>query len=200
MSTLYINLTSPYARLVRVAVVEKGLGGRITEQVVDPWSGEAGFVRASVHERVPALVTDDGHAISESGLILTWLERMAPTPALFPTQGLAAVLQRAAHALGAIDVSAAIIISRKSAPDFDSHFMGQKRFRTLAAALDRLEADPPADLDQSPDIAALATAVALDYAAFRFPDRDWLGARPRLAAWRAAQAGRASLDATMPRE
>lgn len=200
MSTLYINRTSPYARLVRVAIAEKGLGDRIAERVIDPWGGDPDFRRANVHERVPALVTDDGTAIAESGLILTWLERTAPDPALFPAQGLAGVLQRAAHALGAIDVSAAIIISRKSAPDFDTHVMGRKRFRTLAAALDRLEADPPADLGDSPDIAGIATAVALDYAAFRFGDRDWLEGRPRLAAWRARQAGRASLEATMPRD
>lgn len=200
MMTLFVNLTSPYARLVRVAVAEKGLSDRVAERVVDPWGGAPAFVGASVHERVPALITDCGHGLSESGLILTWLERLAPQPALFPQAGLAPVLQRAASAMGAIDVMAAIIISRKSTPEFDSHFMGQKRFRTLAAALDRLEADPPGTLAEGADIAAIATAVALDYAAFRFPDRDWLGPRPRLAAWRAAQAGRPSLERTMPRE
>lgn len=200
MMIVFTNLTSPYARLVRVAIAEKGLSDRIEERVIDPWGGDPEFLRANVHERVPALVTDCGHAIAESGLILTWLERIAPEPALFPAEGLAAVLQRAAPAMGAIDVMAAIIISRKSAPAFDTHVMGQKRFRTLAAALDRLEADPPpADLAQSPDLAAIATAVALDYAAFRFADRDWQGPWPRLAQWRARQAGRASLEGTMPR-
>ena len=201
MMTLYTNLTSPYARLVRVAIAEKGLGPQVTVQVIDPWGGDAGFLRSNAHERVPGLLTDCGHAIAESGLILTWLEHVAPAPALYPAGRLAEVLQRAAPAMGAIDVMAAIIITRKSAPDFDANVVGQKRFRTLAAALDRMEGDPPpADLADSPDIAAIATAVALDYAAFRFPDRDWLGPRPRLAAWRARQAGRPSLEETMPRE
>ena len=46
----------------------------------------------------------------------------------------------------------------------------------------------------------MATAVATDYAQFRFPQGDWLGQRPVLAAWRARQAGRASLNETMPFE
>lgn len=200
MMILYTNTTSPYARLVRVAWREKGFAGKIEERVIDPWGGAPDFLRANVHERVPALLTDCGHGISESSLILQWLERQAPQPALYPTRGLAAVLQSAASAMGAIDVMAAIIISRKSNPDFDTHFMGQKRFRTLAAALDRLETDPPADLADSADIAAIATAVALDYALFRFPQADWLTARPVLTAWRERQRGRASLDDTMPFE
>lgn len=200
MMILYTNTTSPYSRLVRVAWREKGLADEIEERVIDPWGGAPDFLRANVHERVPALMTDGGYGISESSLILQWLERHAPEPALYPARSLGAVLQRAASAMGAIDVMAAIIISRKSNPDFDTHFMGQKRFRTLSAALDCLEEDPPADLAESADIAAIATAVALDYAPFRFPDTDWLGPRPVLAAWRARQAGRASLEETMPFE
>lgn len=199
MMLLFTNLTSPYARLVRVAVVEKGLSGRIEERVLDPWEGDAALQRANVHERVPTLVTESGRGLSESGVILTWLERIAPEPPLYPAEGLQAVLGRASAAIGAIDVMAAIIISRKHNPGFDAHRIGQKRFRTLAAAFDRMEADPPGDLAAGPDIAAIATAVALDYAAFRFPDTDWLGPRPRLAAFRAAAAGRPSLEATMPR-
>lgn len=174
---LFTSLTSPYSCLVRVAIAEKGLASRVEERVIDPWGGDSEFLRANVHERVPALITDSGHGIAESGLILAYLDRLAPDPPLFPAEGLPAVLQRASSALGAIDVMAAIIIRRQSNAEFDTHVMGQRRFRTLAAALDRLEADPPADLA---DIAAIATAVALDYAAFRFPDRDWLADRPRL--------------------
>jgi len=197
---LFTNLTSPYARLARIAVIEKGLASRIEVRVIDPWGGDPDFLHSNVHERVPSLITDEGTGISESAMVLHWLDHLAPKPPLFPQDDLALMLRQAGAALGAIDVMAAIIITRKSAPDFDSNPIGQKRFRTINAALDRLEEAPPRDLADSPDMAAIATATALDYAAFRFPDRDWLGHRPQLAAWRKRQAGRASLDTTMPRE
>ena len=197
---LFTNLTSPYARLARIAVIEKGLSPRVDVRVIDPWGGDPDFLHSNVHERVPALITDDGTGISESAMVLHWLDHIAPAPPLFPQDALAQMLRQAGAALGAIDVMAAIIITRKSAPDFDTNPIGQKRFRTINAALDRLEEAPPRDLADIPDMAAIATATALDYAAFRFPDRDWLGARPNLAAWRRRQAGRASLETTMPRE
>jgi glutathione S-transferase len=105
---LFTNLTSPYSRLVRVAIAEKGLSGTVEERVIDPWGGDPEFLRANVHERVPALITDSGHGIAESGLILALLDRIAPEPALYPQAGLPEVLQRASSALGAIDVMAAI--------------------------------------------------------------------------------------------
>lgn len=197
---LFTNLTSPFARLARIAVIEKGLAERVVVKVIDPWGGDPGFVGSNVHERVPALITDDGTGISESAMVLQWLDHVKPEPPLYPRADLAGLLQRASAALGAIDVMAAIIITRKSAPDFDGNIIGQKRFRTINAAFDRLEQAPPSDLSESPDIAAIATVTALDYAAFRFPDRDWLESRPNLAAWRARQAGRASLETTMPRD
>ncbi|OZB15973.1 MAG: hypothetical protein B7X55_08760 [Rhodobacterales bacterium 34-62-10] len=197
---LFTNLTSPFARIARIAVVEKGLADRVDVRVIDPWGGDPDFVGSNVHERVPALITDEGIGISESAMVLQWLDHIAPEPPLFPKDNLALMLRQSGAALGAIDVMAAIIITRKSAPDFDTNPIGQKRFRTVHAAFDRLEAAPPRDMSDSADMAAIATATALDYAAFRFPDRDWQGAHPRLWDWRTRQAGRPSLDTTMPRE
>ena len=36
---LFTNLTSPYARLARIAVIEKGLADRVEVRVIDPWGG-----------------------------------------------------------------------------------------------------------------------------------------------------------------
>ena len=41
-------------------------------------------------------------------------------------------------------------------------------------------------------------ATALDYILLRFPDRDWLAGLPALRDWRARQADRPALVATMP--
>lgn len=195
---LFINTTSPYARLVRVAILEKGLDGLIAEEIIDPWSGKADFVAANPHERVPALITREGTGLSETAIILHYLERMQPEPTLYPHDGYIRMMSLAGAAMGAIDVMAAIIITRRSAADFDDNILGQKRFRTIGAAFDLLNRTPPSDLDDRVSLAGIATAVAVDYALFRFPERDWLASRPALAAWREACRERSSLTRTMP--
>lgn len=195
---LFINTTSPYARLARVAILEKGLGDRISEEIIDPWGGPPAFVATNLHERVPALLTDEGAGLSESSVILHYLETLKSVPTLYPADGYAEMMSLAGIALGAIDVMAAIIITRKSAPDFDENILGRKRFRTIAAAFGRLDATPPARLGEQVSLAGIAAAVSIDYALFRFPERDWLAQLPALRAWRESCRERRSLTATMP--
>jgi glutathione S-transferase len=76
--------------------------------------------------------------------------------------------------------------------------VGTKRYRSIANGLARLNANPPRDFADRPDIANIAAVTALDYVTFRFTDRDWLAELPALAAWRERQRGRASVEATMP--
>ena len=142
---LYYSTTSPYARLVRVALREKGLDGRVTPHLVDPWADDAELMRANPLVRVPALVTDDGQALTESLVIALYLETAHPEPALVPTGQRAAVLARAGVAMGAVDAAVHTLIGRRIAgPDFDSSPVGLRRRRGMEQALDRLEHDPPA--------------------------------------------------------
>lgn len=194
---LYVNTTSPFVRLVQLAIEEKGLSGRVTTEIVDPWGDPPGFLAANCAGRVPTLVTGDGRAIAEAHLILRYLDQIAE-PSIFPAEGLAETLATAAVALGATEAATAIIIGRKSAPGFDTDMVGTKRYRTMAEGLRRLDAAPPRDLADRPDIANMAAVTAVDYIMFRFPDRDWLADLPTLAAWRERQRGRPSVEATMP--
>ncbi len=195
---LYINKTSPFVRMVRIAIAEKDLENRVKTEIVDPWADYAPFLNANPARRVPALVTDDGTAISESSLILRWLDQIQPAPPLWPEDGQAETLALAAYAIGAIEAAVAIIISRKSNAEFDAHLVGQRRYRTMADALARLNATPPRDMTVRVDIANIATATALDYILFRFPDREWLAVLPKLKAWRERHADRPSLTSTYP--
>ena len=56
---LYINTTSPFVRLVRLAIEEKGLSDRVELEVVDPWGDPAAFLKANPAGRVPTLITDE---------------------------------------------------------------------------------------------------------------------------------------------
>jgi len=197
---LYYSTTSPYARLVRVAVREKGLDGRVTPHLVDPWTDDADLMRVNPLVRVPALVTDDGQALTESLLIALYLETTHPEPALVPAGQRSAVLARAGVAMGAVDAAVHTLVGRRIAgPDFDASPVGLRRRRGIEQALDRLEHDPPGEPGATLDLGAIAAAVLIDYLPFRFPNVGWLQGRPRLAAWHQAVRGRPSLGETGPR-
>jgi glutathione S-transferase len=195
---LYYSNTSPYARLVRIALREKGLDGGVTPHLVDPWADDADLMRVNPLVRVPALVTDGGQALTEALVIALYLETAYPEPPLVPAGQRAAVLARAGVAVGAVDAAVHTLVGRRIAgPDFDASPVGLRRRRGMEQALDRLERDPPGDPGATLDLGAIAAAVLIDYLPFRIPNVDWLQGRPRLAAWH--QAGRPSLAETVPR-
>lgn len=197
MMHLLINTTSPFVRIVRLAIAEKGMEARITTEMVNAWADPAALLGPNPAGRVPVLVTDDGTAIAEAQLILRYLDTLGGPP-LFPQADLTRTLAVAALALGAIEAAVAIIIGRKSSDAFDTDVVGGKRHRTMADALARLDDMLPRDMADTPDIANIATVTAVDYILFRFSDRDWLQDLPALRDWRARQAGRASVESTMP--
>lgn len=195
---LYYSPTSPYARIVRVAILEKGLADRVVPHVVDPWADDPELMQMNPVVRVPVLVTDDGAALTESLLILHYLEQQWPQPALVPPERRAAMLARAGVAVGVVDAAVHTVLGRRVAGEsFDTGTIGQRRSRAIGAALAQLEQDPPAD-GEVLDLAAIVTAVALDYLDLRFADRRWSASHPRLAAWREHLRERPSLAATMP--
>src|SRR4051794_36502674 len=191
---LYYSTTSPYARLVRVVVRGKGLDGRVTPHLVDPWADDADLMRANPLVRVPALVTDDGQALTESLVIALYLETAHPEPALVPAGQRAAVLARAGVAMGAVDAAVHTLIGRRIAgPDFDASPVGQRRRRGRERARARLDHAPPVEPGATLDLGATAVAVLVDYLPFRFPNVGWLQGRPRLAAWHETVRSRPSL-------
>lgn len=199
---LFANPTSPFVRVVRMALHEKGLAGDVELAMVDAWADAPEFLDANPAGRVPALVTDGGIRLTEASLILQHLEDVRPEPAVLPRgAGGAERLSQAGLAFGVFEAAVAVIIGRKSAPDFDDGLVGRKRYRTMRDGFARLDAGAPATASgsESLDLADIATVTALDYAVFRFPNVDWKAHAPRLAAWRDGLASRPSVAETVPR-
>jgi glutathione S-transferase len=196
---LLLNTTSPYARIARIALAEKGHADIATE-IVDPWGDTPRLLEFNPAARVPALVTDEGRPLTESLLIVLWLENQRPTPSLLGSDPTAAV-SRAGIAMGVIDAAVHTLIGRKiTDASFDTSPVGLRRRRSMIQGLSRLEADPPAYATGTPTIDTVAAVVALDYVRFRFPQATWLPALPRLDALAARAHERASFANTMPRE
>ena len=206
---LLANTTSPFVRIARIALIEKGL--EIEPTLVDPWADDSRLRAANAATRVPALVLDDGTALTESLLIAQWLEATRPAPQ-WPSllgadaQRVAGVLSRAGVALGAIDAAVHTIITRKvTAPVlFDETPVGLRRRRTMVEGMQRLEAlsaemaggDPAA---QTPTLDIVCAVVLYDYQQLRFADQAWLPATPGLKALAEAVRARPSFGQTMPR-
>lgn len=205
---LLANTTSPFGRIARVAMIEKGLV--VEPTIVDPWADDPRLRSANAATRVPTLVLDDGTPLSECLLIVQWLEATRPAPdwpSLLGSGGATGVLSRAGIAMGVIEAATITIITRKvTAPAlFDDTPVGRRRRRTMAEGIARLEALADALAPRSgatktaPMLDAIASVTALDYLRFRFPDAAWLPALPKLDAASLAWRQRESFARTMPR-
>lgn len=191
------NTTSPYARIARIALGEKGFDLAGTE-IVNPWDDAPTLLALNTAARVPTLQTDAGLPITESLLILLWLECKIPEHSLL-TGDLDRIVSLAGRAMGVIDAQATIVTHRMQVdPDFADHRVGKRRIRTIVHGLAALEADPPAYGGGTPDIAVITAVVARDYLDLRFKDEPWVAATPRLDALVAATSERPAFRNTKP--
>ena len=84
---LYVTLTSPYARIVRVLIIEKGLEDRVEIEPVATRTQDTPLLVINPSGRVPTLVNDDGVMFEESALICAYLDSLDGTPVLTPAAG-----------------------------------------------------------------------------------------------------------------
>lgn len=201
---LLANTTSPFVRIARIALMEKGLD--IEPTLVDPWADDARLRAANTATRVPTLVLDDGTPLSECLLIVQWLEGTRPAPDWPGLIGsgaqVAGVLSRAGIAIGAIEASTITIITRKvTAPAlFDETPVGLRRRRSMVEGMQRLEAQA-GEIARSgtPLLDAMAAVTLYDYQQLRFGDQPWLPATPGLKALAEAWNSRPSFARSLPR-
>ncbi len=194
---ILVNTTSPYARIARIALGEKGfdLSG---SEIVNPWGDTPILLEHNPAGRVPTLVTDAGLPITESLLILLWLEKKKPDPTLLDGP-LDLVISQAGRAMGVIDAMIHILIGvLQMDPNFGETKVGLRRRRTIVNGFRALDAAPPVITGAVPHIGVLATIVALDYLRLRFKDAPWVEAMPNLDALRAQVAERPVYKSTEP--
>lgn len=200
---LLANTTSPFVRIARTAMIEKGID--LPPTLVDPWADDARLRAANTAARVPTLLLDDGTPLTEALLIVQWLEATRPAPdwpsLLGPASQVAGVLARTGMAVGAIEASTITIITRKvTAPAlFDETPVGLRRRRSMVEGMQRLEAQAEAIATTGvPLLDAIAAVTLYDYQQLRFGDQPWLPATPRLKALAEAWNTRPSFAATRP--
>src|SRR5438132_14279382 len=78
---LYITPGSPYARMARIVVLEKGLERRVEIIAAQTRVADSPYYRINPSGRVPYLVRDDGIGLEESAVICAYLDHLDGNPA-----------------------------------------------------------------------------------------------------------------------
>ena len=178
---LHLNRTSPYARLVRVILLETGLAGRTELLFTDPWSSPEALLAVNPASKVPVLELDDGTCLVESGCIADYLIAVSGQAALSPSSR-----ERPAERLRLLGLGRAVmdcafgaVIQQRCAPGSALGARWQAALPRIAVALEQL----PFPDDGSPvcDLADLTVVVGFEYTDFRLPDIEWRTLAPRLA-------------------
>src|SRR4029450_3671560 len=99
---LYITPGSPYARMARIVVLEKGLESRVEIIAAQTRLADSPYYKINPSGRVPYLVCDDGVGLEESAVICAYLDHLDGSPRFDPPAGAAAWHARRPAALARV--------------------------------------------------------------------------------------------------
>ena len=192
---LLVSLTSPYARKLRMLALELGLDVEVVE--TPPMEDGPALHAANPLGKVPVLLLDDGTALYDSAVISGYMLSLVPGQTLQPTQGLAYWHARTDEALadGVLDASYLLRLEASHGEAGRNPLWPERYRRTIVRGTAALAAKVSAT---ETGYLELCTMVAVEYLDLRFPEIDWRGANPALAALHARLKDRASLVATRP--
>lgn len=185
---------SPYARKVRIALIEKGIPFELQTEV--PWHADTATPAYNPLEKLPVLVLEDGRGIYESRFILEWLEVMHPEPPLLPRDPQAALAARQVEVIcdGICDATVLLFFERRRAEPSEPWMARQRR--KIDGGLAALAANP--SIGQGFGLAEICAGTVLRYLAVRYAEHPWATRHPALAALSAGLEQRPSFAATVP--
>ncbi len=83
---LYTTPTSPYGRIARIVIIEKGLAAKVQIIAAETRSPASPYYMINPSGRVPFLVRDDGVGMEDSQLIAQYIDGLTGKPSLTPAQ------------------------------------------------------------------------------------------------------------------
>ena len=195
---LYVTYTSPYARLARILVLEKGLGDRV--EIIEAKTRTSGspYYQINPSGRVPYLIDEVGVGMEDSQLICAYLDSLDAKPRFHHP------LHASDWAYRRLEASARSMCDGISVWVREMHRPENERSPTVLAhevarslrMADHFEARVSGALLQGePGMAHLILAVALDTARVRGPC-ELTPQRPQLAGWMRRMCALTSMRAT----
>lgn len=197
--TLHWSPRSPYVRKVMICAHELGLVDRLTlvRSVAAMLKPNPAIMAANPLSKIPTLVRDDGSTLFDSVVICEYLNELAQG-SLFPREGEARWQALRWHAFGDGLLDALILWRNERERAAPLQQLVDAFDLKVHASLRLLDAEAE-QLAQAPlSIGTLTIGCALGYADYRFDTLGWRSVAPRLAAWHAELAQRASFQATLP--
>lgn len=194
---LYYSLTSPYARKVRILLLEKGL----SFEGINVAQSER---QASEHNplgKIPTLVLDDGTELFDSTVITETLDALYPSPRLIPLEVRSRAIVRRWEALadGLCDVLVPVLLDlRRPAEVRDTAYSLklENKVKTVLRTLENFLVGKSFLHDDQYSLADVAVVSALGYVNLRRP--ELLSGHPEIERYVAEQLRRPSHFETVP--
>jgi glutathione S-transferase len=187
---LYCTPGSPYARMARIVVIEKGLEKRVEVVMAQTRKEGSPYYAVNPSGRVPYLVRDDGVGMEESQLICAFLG--FDPPGDWEARRLEGLARSLMDGL-AVWLRELYRPENERSPGIIRHEAA--RAARLLDAWEREIAHP--HMNGALNMAQLTLACALGIE-MRMPDLDWRTGHPKLVRWYAPIAARPSFRATEP--
>jgi len=197
---LYHTPTSPYARIVRIVILEKGLADRVEVIQAQTRKDDSPYYTLNPSGRVPHLVRDDGPAFEDSALICDWLDQIDGKPMFTLPAGEAGWEARRLEALGRSFLDGLAVWGRELGRPENERGATTLRHEAGRAArmADLWEREITHPWMNGPlNMAQIVLACAFGFA-YRAPEFRWREGHPRLAAWFDRFSERSSFKATSP--
>jgi glutathione S-transferase len=197
---LHVTYGSPYARLARIMVIEKGLEDRVEVIEAKTRAPDSPYYRINPSGRVPYLVDDAGVGMEDSQLICAYLDGLDGKPR-FHNASRASDWTYLRLEFAARSMCDGIAVwgremarpENERSPKTLAHEAA--RAQRMADFFDERAADPP--MRGPTGMAHLILAVAVEMARRRGLG-DLTAGRPRLAGWMRAISGIPSMQRTVP--
>lgn len=193
--------TSPYARKVRLVLLEKNIPH---EYVNDPPSDPGSLaLRVNPLGRIPALILDDGFCVFDSPVITDYADTLNDAPILIPRNAPAARLRvKRWEALADGIMDSAVVVRTESVrpPEKQQAATLELHNTAITKALEfaaQLLGTRSWCEGEGLTLADLALLSALMYLDLRQAERDWRGTHPNLATWFKQISARPSVQATL---
>ena len=200
MMKLYITPGSPYARMARIVILEKGLQGRVETIVAKTRVAGSDYYGINPSGRVPYLIGEDGAGFEESALICAYLDAIDGKPAFNLPANDRPWEARRLEALARSIMDGLAVWGREIARPENERSPGVIQHETdraqRMAGVWELEIDHPLMHGQL-NMIQITLACALGLEA-RNPGFKWRARHPKLSKWFDEAAARPSFAATAP--
>jgi glutathione S-transferase len=200
---LFYSAGSPYARIVRIALLETGLDARVTKTEVTRarlYSSESEVLSVNPTGRVPTLELDSGTVLAESQLILNYINALSPGSGLLPCDGSDGwqTLAEMGQAWGLLDSIVAWVRAQQPESQDTKAIVERESARAIRVA-DALEISVAKNgYSGGLNAAHIVLGAGLGLLEPRLPVWAWRGGHPRLSAWFDTVSARPSFRSTTP--